>query len=145
MGGSGSGSWYRVDSKTLTEHCINIDVRHLSRKGCLVPGQRHSWKWKDGNNIKFETKPEAIEVDTGKYGLVALIPMGMAQVSSVIFEDNVKVGTTHEKGDVLGNFLFGGSDFVMLFQESAGFEMTATSGNHILMGEKYGVMKGAQL
>lgn len=29
----------------------------------------------------------------------------------------------------------------MLFQESAGFNMTATPGNHILMGEEYGVMK----
>jgi len=44
----------------------------------------------------------------------------------------------------LGNFLFGGSDFVILFQETAGFEITATSGIHLLMGEKYGVMKGNQ-
>ena len=55
----------------------------------------------------------------------------------------MKVGATHEKGDMLGNFLFGGSDFVMLFQESAGFEMTAASDIHLLMGEKYGVMKDA--
>jgi hypothetical protein len=61
MGGSGSG--YRFDSKTLSEHCINIDVRHLSRKGCLVQGQRYSWKWQDGNNIIIETKSEAIELD----------------------------------------------------------------------------------
>ena len=63
MGGSGSGNWYRFDSKTLVEHCINIDVRQLSRKGCLVPGQRYSWRWQDGNNIMIETKPEAIELD----------------------------------------------------------------------------------
>jgi hypothetical protein len=43
---------------------------------------------------------------------------------------------------MLGNFLFGGSDFVMLFQKQAGFELTANPGVHILMGEKYGVMKG---
>jgi hypothetical protein len=68
--------------------------------------------------------------------------MGMAQVSSVNFEKDVVVGSDHEKGEMLGNFLFGGSDFVMLFQKQAGFEMTATPGVHILMGEKYGVMKG---
>jgi len=62
---------------------------------------------------------------------------------------------------MLGNFLFGGSDFVMLFQDRAGFEITAAktkntttetgSGQkpevtyeHILMGEEYGVMKGMQ-
>jgi len=53
------------------------------------------------------------------------------------------VGTVHEKGDMLGNFKFGGSDFVMLFQKRAGFEMTAMVDDHILMGEKYGIMKGA--
>ena len=82
-------------------------------------------------------------MDTGEYGLVALIPMGMAQVSSVNFEKGVVVGSDHKKGDMLGNFLFGGSDFVMLFQKQAGFEMTAATPDvHILMGEKYGVMKG---
>jgi hypothetical protein len=51
-------------------------------------------------------------------------------------------GSDHEKGEMLGNFLFGGSDFVMLFQKHAGFELTATPDIHILMGKKYGVMKG---
>jgi phosphatidylserine decarboxylase len=97
----------------------------------------------DSTGWQFSQTRGYVIVDTEKYGLVALIPMGMAQVSSVNFEDDVNVGTTHEKGDMLGNFLFGGSDFVMLFQESAGFEMTASSGNHILMGEKYGIVKGA--
>lgn len=91
-------------------------------------------------------------VETEKYGLVALIPVGMDFVSSVNFEDNVKVGTTHKKGDMLGYFLFGGSDFLMLFQEKAGFEITAPttvkiitkpgSHKHLLMGEEYGLMKG---
>ena len=96
----------------------------------------------DSTGWQFSQTRGYVIVDTEKYGLVALIPMGMAQVSSVNFEDDVEVGATHEKGDMLGNFLFGGSDFVMLFQERAGFEMTATQGNHILMGEEYGVMKG---
>ena len=65
-------------------------------------------------------------VDTGKYGLVALIPMGMTQVSSVNFEAIIKPGIIHKKGDMLGNFLFGGSDFVMLFQDKAGFELIAS-------------------
>jgi len=79
---------------------------------------------------------------------VALIPMGMAQVSSVNFEPSVFVGSMHKKGDMLGNFLFGGSDFVMLFQEKAGFKIMVQKENdedaykHILMGVKYGVMNG---
>ena len=44
---------------------------------------------------------------------------------------------------MLGYFLFGGSDFVMLFQRKVDFKLTAPAEsnggyNHILMGEKYG-------
>ncbi|MEG1497683.1 MAG: phosphatidylserine decarboxylase [Clostridiales bacterium] len=83
-------------------------------------------------------------METEKYGLVALLPIGMSQVSSVNFEDNVKPGTAVKKGDMLGNFLFGGSDYVMIFQNAAGFEITAPKENgsekykHIDMGAEYG-------
>ena len=88
-------------------------------------------------------------VDTGKYGLVAILPIGMSQVSSVNFEETVKVGAVVKKGDPLGYFLFGGSDIVMLFQQQAGFELTvpaidANSYKHIYMGEAYGIMRGAK-
>jgi phosphatidylserine decarboxylase len=124
------------ENKSILQN-VALEVAWNSTQDKYDPIDSTGWQFS-------QTRGYAI-VDTGKYGLVALIPMGMAQVSSVNFEDDVKVGTIHEKGDMLGNFLFGGSDFVMLFQKSAGFEMTATSGNHILMGEKYGVVKGAQL
>jgi hypothetical protein len=60
MGGFGSGDWIRPDSKTLAEHCPCIDIRQLSRKGGLEPGQLYSWKWQNGSNIVVETKPEAV-------------------------------------------------------------------------------------
>ncbi len=81
-------------------------------------------------------------------------------MSSVILEDGVQVGTAHRKGEMLGNFLFGGSDFIMLFQDKAGFEITASAERvvhgragsdhahavvtykHILMGEEFGRLKG---
>ena len=82
-------------------------------------------------------------IETKKYGLVALLPIGMSQVSSVNYEDTVKVGKTVKKGDMLGYFLFGGSDFVLLFQSKVDFKLTAPKGSkstykHILMGEAYG-------
>ena len=88
-------------------------------------------------------------VDTGKYGLVAVLPIGMSQVSSVNFEETIKVGAIVKKGDPLGYFLFGGSDIVMIFQQQAGFELTApaidaNSYKHIYMGEAYGIMRGAK-
>ena len=116
----------------------------------------------DSTGWQFTQTRGTVIVNTGgRYGRVALIPMGMAQVSSVNFEDNVEIGHTVEKGDMLGTFLFGGSDFIMLFQEQAGFEIQApTTGQgrslvngsngalgqpayaHILMGTRYGQMKG---
>lgn len=83
-------------------------------------------------------------VETEEYGLVAILPIGMSQVSSVNLEDTVKVGTEVRKGDMMGCFLFGGSDIVMLFQNQAGFEITVpadesgTGYAHLLMGEEYG-------
>lgn len=82
-------------------------------------------------------------IETKEYGVVALLPIGMSQVSSVNFEDIVKAGNTVKKGDMLGYFLFGGSDFVMLFQSKVDFKLTVPQESngtykHVLMGEKYG-------
>ena len=84
-------------------------------------------------------------------GLVALLPIGMGQVSSVNFEPNITKGLKVKKGDPLGYFLFGGSDFVMIFEEKAEFALTVKqegvkSGydngyNHVMMGEQYGKVK----
>ena len=101
----------------------------------------------DSTGWQFSQTRGYVILDTGKYGLVALIPMGMAQVSSVNFEKSVIVGSRHKKGDMLGYFLFGGSDFIMIFQKVAGFELLAPredskSFKHILVGEKYGSLRG---
>ncbi len=51
----------------------------------------------------------------GNVGIVAIIPIGMAQVSSVNM--TATTGKTYLKGDEFGYFLFGGSDIIVLFQE----------------------------
>jgi len=38
MGGLGSGSWYRWDSKYTVEQCHRLDIRYLKRQGWLKPG-----------------------------------------------------------------------------------------------------------
>lgn len=132
-----------VEKKSIA-HNVSLEVAWSSKQGKYIPLDSTGWQF-------TQTRGYVI-LDTGKYGLVTLIPMGMAQVSSVNFEDNVRVGAVRRKGDMLGNFLFGGSDFIMLFQKEAGFEITAPleSGSkpgaptykHLLMGEAYGIMKG---
>jgi phosphatidylserine decarboxylase len=60
-----------------------------------------------------------ITIDTtdspfGDIGTVAVIPVGMCQVSSVNM--TATVGSNLLKGDEFGYFLFGGSDIIVLFQ-----------------------------
>ena len=129
-----------IKEKKIIQQNVTLEVEWDQKEGQYVPVDSIGWQF-------FQTRGYVI-VDTREYGLVALIPMGMAHVSSVNFEDDVKVGSRHEKGDMLGNFLFGGSDFVMLFQEKAGFKIMVQKKEdkdtykHILVGAKYGVMNG---
>ena len=74
-------------------------------------------------------------LETEKFGLVALLPIGMSQVSSVNYETNLKVGDVVKKGDPLGYFLFGGSDFAMVFQKGVEVEMINPPFQHMLFGE----------
>lgn len=131
-----------LERRNIAEN-VALEVVWSPEQGKYVPIDSTGWQF-------TQTRGYVI-VDSGNYGLVALIPMGMAQVSSVNFEGSVRPGITHEKGDMLGNFLFGGSDFVMLFQDKAGFEITAPKSQardgdadyeHLLMGEAYGRMTG---
>ncbi len=115
--------------------------------------------WWDAENNRYAFNPtaktgwQAIEtrgcviVETEEYGLVALLPIGMAAVGSVNFEESVTPGTEIQKGDMLGHFAFGGSDFVMIFQQGVSFTLDApmqedgSSYKHILMGERLGKLK----
>ena len=46
---SGSGSWYRWDSKTTTESQHRIDIRWLKKQGYLRPGTMGSLSWSCGS------------------------------------------------------------------------------------------------
>ena len=90
----------------------------------------------------IETR-DCVVIDTEKFGLVAVLPIGMSQICSCNWEENLKVGTKVEKGDPMGYFLFGGSDIVIVFQSGVKADLVCPedeSGDgykHILMGEPY--------
>jgi len=114
--------------------------------------------WWDDENNRYAFNPSAktgwqsietrgcVILETNEYGLVALMPIGMGAVSSVNFEKNVIPGASVKKGDMLGHFAFGGSDFIMIFQDGVTFSLEAPMQEdgqlyqHILMGEKLGVL-----
>jgi phosphatidylserine decarboxylase len=53
--------------------------------------------------------------DAGDIGIVAVIPVGMAHVASVVLTSIE--GTHMAKGEEFGYFQFGGSDIIVLFQQ----------------------------
>jgi len=58
--------------------------------------------------------------DTGKYGYVAMVAVGLSNIGSIIFEkkyNNVSKPVPVKRGDELGHFLYGGSLFIMFFEK----------------------------
>lgn len=104
----------------------------------------------ESNSLSWQSHQTrgCVIIDTGKYGLVAVLPVGMGQVSSVNFLDRIKPGMKISKGDELGYFLFGGSDCVILFEKKANFRLTAAKNEnvsgysngyaHVLCNAEYG-------
>ncbi|MCC3776060.1 phosphatidylserine decarboxylase [Streptomyces sp. UNOB3_S3] len=86
---------------------------------------------------EFTQARGVIVIDTtgsryGDVGLVAVIPVGMAQVSSVHMTMNISDAQI-PKGEEFGYFLFGGSDIILLFQKGRAPEIN-TDGGYRLYG-----------
>ena len=117
-----------------------LEVRKID--GLCAVGGLVAWNQKEGRYVLYDENPgwQSIEtrdcliMDT-EYGLAAILPIGMSQICSCNWEDTVKVGSTVNKGDPMGYFLFGGSDIVMIFQEGVNLELFTR--DHLLMGEPY--------
>ncbi|MEJ2162541.1 MAG: phosphatidylserine decarboxylase [Robiginitalea sp.] len=153
---------------TLTHSFLNVNDYHryhfpmagIVKEIRIIPGKNPTGGviWWDTENNRCAFNPSAktgwqsvetrgcVILETQEYGLVALLPIGMAAVGSVNFEDSLTAGSQVKKGDMLGYFAFGGSDFVMLFQEQAEFTLDApmkadgSSYKHMLMGERLGYL-----
>lgn len=66
---------------------------------------------------EFNQARGLVIVDAGPVvGKVAILPIGMAQVSGVLMDEGLE-GKTVVKGQEFGKFRFGGSDIIMLFQK----------------------------
>lgn len=73
-------------------------------------------------------------------GLVACLPVGMGLVSSVVI--TAEVGKTLHKGEELGYFQFGGSDFIMVFERSSHVELICQPNQHYKQGSRIGTVIG---
>jgi len=74
-------------------------------------------------------------------GLVACLPVGMGMVSSVVI--TAEVGKNLHKGEGLGYFQFGGSDFVMVFERNSHVELICQPNLHYKQGSRIGTFHSA--
>lgn len=90
---------------------------------------------RDGTGYQF-VQTRGLVVLESPIGLVACLPMGMALVSSVVI--TAEEGVTLRKGEELGYFQFGGSDFVMVFERASNVHLTCQPEVHQQQGTAIG-------
>lgn len=92
----------------------------------------------DGDTYQFNQERGLVVIESPEVGLVAVLPIGMAYVSSVNL--TTEVGAKLRKGDQFGYFMFGGSDIVMVFQDK-NIVLDAEVGRKYLQGQRLGELK----
>ncbi|WP_198291005.1 phosphatidylserine decarboxylase [Mycobacterium sp. 155] len=109
---------------------VSLDIE--ATPGPVVDGkQTHELSILDGTGYQFVQTRGLIVIDS-PIGLVACLPMGMWPVSSVVI--TADKGVTVHKGEELGYFAFGGSDFVMVFQRKSNVLLNGRPGKHVRTG-----------
>jgi phosphatidylserine decarboxylase len=109
-----------------------VPIEHDEMGGNRLEGVRHL-DLCDNTGYQFAQTRGLIVLDT-PIGLVAILPMGMAQVASVVI--TAEVGVTLRKGEEISYFQFGGSDIVMLFEAHSNVCVSAQTGVHYKQGMK---------
>ncbi|WP_299157734.1 phosphatidylserine decarboxylase [uncultured Tenacibaculum sp.] len=97
-----------------------LESRKISGKVYLnVELNGGQWHAPDGagNGYEFKQSRGLIIMDTVELGKVAILPIGMCQVSGVLMTPGLQ-GREVVKGQEFGKFQFGGSDIIMLFEKS---------------------------
>jgi phosphatidylserine decarboxylase len=124
-------------------HRFHVPVRGVVKEVRKIPGRvtmdvikkpDGSLDSVDGTGYQFTQDRGLIIVDS-PLGLVAVLPIGMAQVSSVTL--TAEVGAALFKGEEFGFFSFGGSDIVTLF-EAGKVKLDAKVGTHYNQGKRIG-------
>ena len=87
-----------------------------------------------GTGFQFKQDRGLLVLDS-PIGLVALLPIGMAEISSI--ELTAEVGVHLTKGEEFGYFQFGGSDIVTLYQADR-IDLAAENGTHYNQGVAIG-------
>ncbi|MAT61655.1 MAG: hypothetical protein CMH41_08455 [Micrococcales bacterium] len=128
----------------LTYHRYNVPVRGTILDKEILSGDVYASVTKDaeGNlsasdktGYQFRQERGFMVIDS-PIGLVGMLPIGMDVISSV--KISVDKGDYVNKGDEFGNFLFGGSDMVMLFEHKDIDVHVSEIGKLYKMGQVFG-------
>ncbi|HEX9730439.1 MAG TPA: phosphatidylserine decarboxylase [Thermoanaerobaculia bacterium] len=126
--------WHTPVAGTVIERKVIQGQAYLDvkTKPAIVDGKKVTvLNALDGTGFQFVQTRGLVVIDS-PIGLVACLPMGMAQVSSVVI--TADLGVTLDKGDELGYFQFGGSDFVMVFERASNVQLVSQKNVHVQQG-----------
>ena len=75
-------------------------------------------------------------IETNNYGFIAMIPIGLQTVGSVVFENDYKKINSDNpkqiyKGEKLGHFEYGGSTVLLIFEKGKLSSLTVEQGQRI--------------
>ncbi len=92
-----------------------------------------------GNGYEFNQARGLILLDAPNLGKVAVLPIGMAQVSGVdMYTDRIKPGDLVVKGQEFGKFKFGGSDIIVLLPKAPDLYLYKKDPGHNPIHFQYG-------
>jgi phosphatidylserine decarboxylase precursor len=98
-----------------------LESKKLSGNVFLNVNMKPDGQWdapdSGANGYEFKQSRGLVIIDTVELGKVAILPIGMAQVSGVMMTSGLQ-GKEVVKGQEFGKFQFGGSDIIMLFEKS---------------------------
>ena len=96
-----------------------VDIREID--GVLSDGGRiiwdaaeHRYRYEQQDNIGYQMAEKRAVIVIEAKNLIAIIPVGVAQVGSIRLNEDIKTGATVKQSQELGCFLCGGSDIVIM-------------------------------
>jgi phosphatidylserine decarboxylase precursor len=110
---------------------VDVNVKSERRDGKVV----NVLNALDGTGYQFAQTRGMVVIDS-PIGLVACLPIGMGHVSSVVI--TAEVGKVLHKGEELGYFQFGGSDFIIVFERACKVQLIAQPNVHYNQGRVIG-------
>jgi phosphatidylserine decarboxylase len=122
------GTVYQAFLDAYNYHRWHAPVGGTIHSAYLVPGTYYSEADAEGEDPVAPNHSQGyiahvaaralifIEADDPAIGLMCLIPVGMAEVSSCVIDPKIRPGYKVAKGEEIGYFLFGGSTHCLVFR-----------------------------